>query len=89
MKFSDIEFKTRFICHSGQPFIQAKLSFDNGWGASIIQSEYSYGGKKGLFELAVLRNGELCYTSPLGDDVIGFLTKKQVMENIKKIKEFK
>lgn len=46
--------------------IVCRYCFDNGYGASVIQHRYSYGGPQGLWELAVLaRNSkgkyDLCY----------------------------
>lgn len=33
---------------------QVVLQFGNGYGASIIRGPYTYGGRDGLFEVAVL-----------------------------------
>lgn len=53
---------------------QIKVRFPNGYGASIIRHDGSYGGRQGLFEVAVLgQDGSLCYTTPVTDDVIGWL----------------
>ena len=41
--------------------IQKIYSFPNGYGASVIKHEGSYGGSDGLWELAVLKEEELCY----------------------------
>ena len=58
---------------------QLEYKFDNGYGASVIKHDGSYGGKKGLYELAVLDNdGELCYTTPITNDVVGHLTMGEV-----------
>ena len=62
-------------------------SFDNGYGASVIKHDYSYGGKKGLWEIAVLEGQELCYTSGITDDVIGHLTWSNVENYLQQIKE--
>ena len=61
--------------------------FDNGYGASVIKHDYSYGGKKGLWELAVLEGEDLCYTSGITDDVIGHLTWRNVENYLQQIKE--
>lgn len=54
---------------------QLVYKFDNDYGASVVKHNFSYGGKKGLYEVAVLDNeGELCYTTPITDNVIGHLT---------------
>ena len=60
--------------------------FSNGYGASVVRHEHSYGGGQGLFELAVLdSNDELCYDTPITNDVIGWLTHEQVDELLDKI----
>ena len=61
---------------------QLIYKFDNGYGASVVKHNHSYGGKKGLYELAVLDNeGALCYTTPITEDVVGDLTMGEV-ENL-------
>ena len=61
---------------------QLIYKFDNGYGASVVKHDFSYGGKKGLYELAVLDNeGGLCYTTPITEDVVGHLTMGEV-ENL-------
>ena len=57
-----------------QDGIQAIVEFPNGFGASVIKSDTSFGGKSGLFELAVLdnENGHINSTTDITDDVIGW-----------------
>lgn len=58
---------------------QLVYKFDNGYGASVIKHDMSYGGKNGLYELAVLdKDGALCYTTPITEDVVGHLTMGEV-----------
>jgi hypothetical protein len=60
--------------------------FPNGYGASVVRHEDSYGGREGLFELAVLDSSDdLCYTTPVSNDVIGWLTIEQVDEFLDQI----
>ena len=47
--------------------------FPNGYGASVIKHDYSYGGSDGLWEGAVLHHDMLCYDTPITDDVIGYM----------------
>ena len=61
--------------------------FSNGYGASVIQSKYSYGHEYGLYELAVLKDGELCYSTPITDDIIGYLTADKVAEYLQQIEK--
>jgi hypothetical protein len=65
--------------------IQYEYSFPNGYGASVIKTTYSYGGNAGLWELAVLYQGEICYTSGITEDVIGHLTSKDVKSLLEQI----
>lgn len=82
--FKDLEFKSHPI-HDG---LIARISFDNGYGASVVRHEYSYGGNKGLFELAVLdTTGELTYNTPVTNDVIGYLRPQDVTEVLIKIQQ--
>jgi hypothetical protein len=67
---------------------QCIVQFSNGYGASIVQGPHTYGGTDGLYELAVFgKNGEITYDTPITNDVIGYLTEKQVNEILNKIKE--
>ena len=73
--FNDLE----FIDHPmGAEYggIISRISFDNGYGASVVKGPMSYGGKNGLYELAVLdSNGELHYDNPVANgDVVGYLS---------------
>jgi len=67
-----------------------RIVFDNGYGASVVSHQFSYGGKDGLFELAVLdKNGKLTYDTPITDDVIGYLTPEKVTEILIQIQDLK
>ena len=58
-----------------------KEHFDNGYGVSVVRTPFSYGGKKGLYELAVLKDGEIHYDNPVANgDVVGYLTEDEVSE---------
>lgn len=77
MTFKDLKFenqKNQFL-HG----IQSRISFDNGYGASVVMNRYSYGGQEGLYEVAVLKDNEIDYDNPVANgDVIGNLTAEQV-----------
>ena len=67
--------------------VQHVYKFPNGYGASVVKHDGSYGGKSGLWELAVLEGEELCYTSGITEDVIGHLSWKNVEETLSEIKQ--
>jgi hypothetical protein len=82
--FKDLQFKQ----HPINDGIVARIIFENGYGASVVRHEYSYGGKDGLYELAVLNNdGELTYETPITNDVLAYLTDKDVTEVLIKIQQ--
>lgn len=62
-----------------------RVPFANGYTASIITD--GYGCSEGLYELAILHDGDLCYDTPITDDVLGYLTLKDVEELLYKIEK--
>jgi len=74
------------------PTVQKLYRFPNGFGASVIRGEFSYGGEDGLWELAVIKfNNEggyvLTYPKEVcsDEDVEGWLTDEQVDEKLVQI----
>jgi hypothetical protein len=68
--------------------VWARITFENGYGASVVKNDYSYGGNKGLYELAVLDSeGKLAYDTPITDDVIGYLRPEDVTDVMEKIQQ--
>jgi hypothetical protein len=70
---------------AGMGGVQKLFRFPNGYGASVVQFPYSYGGDRGLWELAVIRySGEdndsfsLTYDTPITNDVLGHLNEQDV-----------
>ena len=83
--FKDIIFKTNPM---GADFgIVSRTQFDNGYEVSVVKSEHSYGGKDGLYELAIFKDDEICYDTPITNDVLGYLSDKDVTEVLIKIQQ--
>ena len=80
--FADLSFKPHRRHPDG---VHAECTFANGYGASVICTPYSYGGDIGLYELAVLRDGHLDYSTPITDNVLGWLTKGAVTRALRAI----
>lgn len=60
---------------------RTRIQFENGWGASVVSHNFSYGGGEGLYELAVLFEDEIHYDNPVaGGDVRGYLTEEEVTD---------
>ena len=71
--------------------LQYIFKFDNGYGASVIKNLVSYGHALDLFELAVIKftdefTWDLCYSTEITDDVIGYLTNGGVLNLLEAIK---
>ena len=67
------------------------FKFENGYGASVIKHYGSYGFEDDLFELGVIKfnknnSWNLCYDTPITNDVIGYLTNEEVLEFLERIK---
>ena len=83
--FKDLEF-VEHPNHLGG--VQARITFVNGYGASVVKTPHSYGGDKGLYELAVLGiDGHLTYDTPITNDVIGYLRDIDVTDVMEKIQQ--
>ncbi|MBN4910772.1 hypothetical protein IDG46_12565 [Staphylococcus sp. EG-SA-13] len=67
--------------------IQYLFSFPNGYGASVVRNSFTYGGKRGLYELAVIFDSDLCYDTEITDDVLGRLTVEDVLNTLERIKK--
>ena len=76
---------TRTSLYGGE---QVRVRFPNGYGASAVRHEFSYGGRDGKWELAVLdRQGHLTYDTPITSNVIGWLDDDEVIDLLRKISE--
>ncbi len=71
---------------------QVVLMFPNNLGASVVRSEFSYGGENGLYELAVIRRTDsderewvITYDTPITNDVEGWLTPEGVLDLLAQI----
>jgi hypothetical protein len=70
--------------------VQKLYRFKNNYGASVVKGEHTYGGNEGLWELAVVHfdtsgGFNLCYTTPITQDVEGHLSDDAVEELLAKI----
>ena len=83
MKFENIKFKETEMPKG----IQAMLNFGD-YDLSIVKSDFSYGGKQGLYEIAVFKDNdqvELPGITRAGDTVKGHLSEDEVVGIIKKM----
>ena len=69
-----------------------RLRFNNDYGVSIAKHDYSYGNKDDKFEVAVIEfysddntNWDLTYDTEITNDVIGWLSQKDVEDLIERV----
>ena len=80
-KFKDLEFKK----HSAGSGKISQLDFDNGYGVSVIFGSLFYSNGIDIYELAIFKDGNICYDSGITDDVLGHLSEEEVSEYMVKV----
>ena len=55
------------------------VEFPNGYGIDITKHNGTYGRESDLWEIAVMKDGDCCYDTPITDDVIGWLTDAEAL----------
>ena len=87
--FNDLVFEKHSNAYPGGLDEMSKLFFDNGYGVSVIKG--GYGSVSAPYELAVLKGNKssynLCYSTDITDDVLGYLEPNDVSEIMKKVQE--
>ena len=69
--------------------ILARADFDNGFGVTVVQTPHTYGGDKGLYELAVWKDHAIHYDNPVSNgDVVGYLREEDVSDAMLVIQNF-
>ena len=90
-KFNDLVFENH---PNGMGGFQARMDFPNGFGVSVVCGEHLYSIPRTnlyaasmyeAYEVAILKNGSLCYDTPITDDVLGYLTPTEVTDVMKRV----
>ena len=63
------------------------MNFDNGYGVSVISGKCFYSDEEHPYEVAILKDGNITYDTPLTDDVLGYQTETSVTEIMKQVQE--
>jgi hypothetical protein len=83
-KFEDLDFIK--LDDGFMKGVKCRMMFENGFGVSVVSHTYSYGGKDGLFEIAVLdEDGCLTYNTPVTNDVVGYLNPDEVTDIMEQV----
>lgn len=81
----------------GKAGAQYIFKFDNGYGASVVKHDFSYGHESGLWELAVIKflpdspltfrseDWNIEYDTPITDDVLGHLSNEGVQDALDEV----
>lgn len=89
--FKDLKFLPHSLSEQGlsrhSNAKQAEMEFENGYGISVIFGSCFYSNGIDTYEIAVLYNGSITYSSGIADDVVGYLTARQVTSYMKKIQK--
>jgi hypothetical protein len=79
----DLNFET----HCTGRGIRAVATFENGYGASVVSGSIFYSDEKRPYEIAVLHGDDLDYSTPVTDDVCGYLTTAEANEILRQIQD--
>lgn len=66
---------------------RATIDFPNGYGASVITGSMFYTDDEHPYEVAVTDKDGLCYSTPITDDILGYLTQEDVEALLVQISE--
>ena len=89
-EFNDLLFKE----HPNGFGFQSVMKFENGYGVSVVCGSFYYCSPRedlyaasmyDTYEVAVLKDGSLCYDTPITDDVMGHLTTEEVSDVMKQV----
>ena len=84
MKFKDLKFIPHEIDPNG---IQARHDFKNGFGVSVIKTLFSYGRDNDLYEVGIMEDGRLTYSTEITQDVLGYQSEADIDEILKRVEE--
>ena len=83
--FEDLQFEP----HPLGDGVICRVHFENGYGVSVVRHQHSYGGKQGLYELAVLKDNQLHYDNVVAKgDVVGYLREEDVSDAMVLVQKF-
>ena len=87
--FKDLKFEEHSYAKYYKGAKQATMNFENGFGVSVLIGSCFYSNGVNSYELAVLKNGNLCYDSGLTEDVFGRLSAREVTKIMKQVQQLK
>lgn len=85
MKFKDLVFEKHPVSILNS---RAFYQFPNGYGVSVIDGDYAY-CDNGTYEVAIMKDGEICFDTPLTDEVLRYQTPEEIEEILKEVESYK
>ena len=87
--FKDLNFTAHPISKSNIKHFknskQAIIDFDNGFGVSVVFGNAFYSNGIDTYELAIIKDGSICYSTEITGDVIGHLSEQEVTDIMIKV----
>ena len=94
--FKDLKFETHPILLDAKSqgtkeiFANSKhavMEFENGYSVSVIFGERFYSNGIDTYEVAILKDGILCYETYITDYVVAYISEEGVTEIMRKVQE--
>ena len=86
LKFEDLKFEPHEVAKAlGTDGVMAEAHFQNGYGVSVVRTQFTYGGREGLYELAVLRGDYITTDTPVTSGVLGWLNEQDVTAHMEQV----
>ena len=63
------------------------MEFENGYGVSVLFGYPFCSNGIDTYEVAILKNGYLCYDTYITDDILGYQDEDEVTEIMRKVQE--
>lgn len=83
MTFKELEFYPHEVL-SGE---HARYTFPNGYGVSVVNSYGTY-SSEGTYEVGIMHNDDLTYSTPLTGDVLAYQTPEEINEILATIEKW-
>ncbi len=67
----------------------ASKNFKNGYGISVLLGTCFNSNGKNTYEIAILKDNKLCYETNITNDILGYVTKDEIIKIINQVKKLK
>ena len=64
---------------------QSTKNLKNGYSISVLFGSWFYSNGKNTYEVGILKDNKLCYDTSITNDVLGYLTKDEIIKVIDQV----